>query len=55
MVMCKDIYVDGWKENEVENVKTGEVEVLDEFIGDVKMEEMEEEKYLGSWILSKGN
>ena len=47
-----DLFVDGWKLEEIENKITGETEVNEEFEGEQPIEEKESEKYLGQ-ILSK--
>ena len=50
-----DLFVDGWKMIEVTEVETGE-EVLEEaHIGLNKMDEVNEEKYLGDIISHDGS
>lgn len=50
-----DIFVDGWNVFEEENIEKGEITTKDVFVGEIKVKETEEEKYLGSWIIGKGN
>ena len=51
---CQDLSVDKWKEVEMENDITGEIETKDIYDGDHLMEEKTEEKYLGDVIATDG-
>ena len=47
--------VDGWSEDYFENVKNKEIELIEKHIGKVLIEEVEEQKYLGFVLSSKGD
>ena len=49
-----DLHVDGWKVVEVTEVTTGEKILDDEYTGAHKMEEVDNEKYLGDILSSDG-
>ena len=51
---CQDLSVDQWKEVEVRNDVTGEVDLEDIWTGEKVMEEKSEEKYLGDIISIDG-
>ena len=53
--LCKDLEVDGWDERVEKNEVTGKYVKVDVEIGKVKMERIEETKYLGSIIQSNGS
>ena len=50
-----ELLVDGWKETFVDNIETGECDLVDEYIGEIPIEETEEQKYLGFILSSKGD
>ena len=52
---CPELKVDKWEVKLVENFKTSEKALEDEFVGEHVMEESENEKYLGDYISNKGN
>ena len=52
--ICPDLFVDGWRLGNVEEVETKAEYGEDEEIGLVKMEEVEDEKYLGDIISQDG-
>ena len=52
--ICPDLHVDGWKVVEVTEVTTGEKILDDEYTGAHKMEEVDNEKYLGDILSSDG-
>ena len=52
--LCKDLYVDGWKIDIVEDLETGESIQKESFVGPQKMKEKEEQIYLGDVISSDG-
>ena len=54
-VLNNALYVDGWKEEYVENKENGEMDLVEHYIGDVILEEVKEQKYLGFVISSEGN
>ena len=51
---CQDLLVETWKEVEVINDVTGDIEIKDVFNGDAIMEQKSEEKYLGDVISVDG-
>ena len=51
---CQPLYVDNWKEPEVEDCETGEIKIEDTLDGEEIMEEKESEKYLGDIISKDG-
>ena len=53
--MNNEVFVDGWKEDYIENIETGEINLVDNYIGEVPIEEVKEQKYLGFVISSIGN
>ena len=50
---CHDMFVDNWKEMDAKG-EDGQDNIEDVYIGNVKMEESEEEKYLGDIIAKDG-
>ena len=52
--ICPDLFVDGWKLCDVDDVETRTSFGKDEEIGLVKMEEVSDEKYLGDIIANDG-
>lgn len=50
-----ELFVDGWKESYVENGDTGEVDLVESYIGEVEIEEVTEQRYLGFVISASGN
>jgi hypothetical protein len=50
-----ELLVDGWKETFVDNIETGECDLVDEYIGEIPIGETEEQKYLGFILSSKGD
>ena len=54
-VINNALFVDGWKEDYVENKETGEMDLVEQYIGDVELEQVKEQKYLGFVISSEGN
>ena len=51
---CQDLSVDKWTEVDVMNDVTGEVEIIDDCVGEHTMDEKTEEKYLGDVISTDG-
>ena len=51
---CQDLGVENWAEVELTNDETGDIEVQDLYKGEVKIDETNEEKYLGDVISSDG-
>ena len=51
---CPELGIDSWKLKEKTNFETKTGEYIDEFDGDIMMEESEEEKYLGDIITHDG-
>jgi hypothetical protein len=51
---CQPLYVDNWKETEVEDSDTGNIKVEDTCDGDEIMEEKDSERYLGDVISKDG-
>ena len=51
---CQSLFIDSWKETEIENSETGTVTIEDYFDGEDIMEEMEGERYLGDIIANDG-
>ena len=49
------LFVDGWEEDYVESIETGEFNLVDNHIGEVPIEDVKEQKYLGFVISSSGN
>ena len=49
------IYVDSWSEKYIENKLTGETELVEKFEGKIKVEEVQQQKYLGFVLSSTGN
>ena len=49
------IYVDGWEEEYLVNNENQEVDLKEKYIGKIPIEEVEQQKYLGFMISSKGN
>ena len=52
--ICPDLFVEGWKMTEVEEIDTGKVEIEEEYDGLCKMEEVSEDKYLGDILSEDG-
>ena len=52
--ICPDLFVEGWKIKEVEEINVDHGEVEDEYVGECKMDEVSEEKYLGDIISVDG-
>ena len=50
-----DLYVDGWKVQEIENIATKDVKWLDTFEGEEDISESTSEKYLGQIICNDGS
>ena len=51
---CQPLFVENWKENEVEDSETGEIKIEDTCDGDEIMEEKDSERYLGDVIAKDG-
>ena len=51
---CKDLYVDGWKIEETHDIQSGEDITIENNIGNVKMKETSDQKYLGDIISNDG-
>ena len=51
---CKDLYVDGWKIEETHDIQSGEDITIEKNIGNVKMKETSDQKYLGDIISNDG-
>ena len=51
---CPDLYLDHWKLKKVEDFETGESEFVDTEIGEFKVSEATDEKYLGDIISYDG-
>ena len=54
-VITNDLYVDIWSKEHKENVETGEADLVERFAGQVPMEKVQEQKYLGFVISNSGN
>ena len=54
-VISNKLFVDAWKEEYVENSESGEMDLVEKYIGEVALEEVSEQKYLGFVISSSGN
>ena len=52
--LCKDLFVDTWKLNVVENIVTGQLEQKESFGGQEKMKVKHEQVYLGDTISDDG-
>ena len=54
--ICPDLFVDGWKLKEVSEIDTGIVEddLVDDYDGLEKMDEVTDERYLGDVISKDG-
>ena len=52
--ICPDLFVEGWKMSEVEEIKTGKVVIEEAYDGFCKMEEVSEDKYLGDILSEDG-
>ena len=52
--LCRDLFVDGWKIDLVEDAETGKVEQIESFAGPELMSEKDEQLYLGDVISSDG-
>ena len=50
-----ELLVDGWKETFVDNIETGECDLVDEYIGEIPIGETEEQTYLGFILSCKGD
>ena len=53
--MNNKIYVDTWIEEYFENKETGEIDLKEKYTGKAEIEDVKEQKYLGSYWCSKGN
>ena len=51
---CADLHVNGWEVKPVEEINTGKEVLVDKFMGEVKIEEVKEEKYLGDLLTDDG-
>ena len=51
---CTDLYVDGWKEENVTNVETNIVQIEDTYEGEEILKLTEGEKYLGDILTNDG-
>ena len=49
------IHVDKWMEEYFENKETGEIDLKEKYTGEVEIEEVKEQKYLGFILSSNGN
>ena len=49
------VYVDCWKEEYIENSETGEIDLNEKYIGEVPIEQVQQQKYLGFTLSSRGN
>ena len=54
-VINNELLVDGWKETFIDNIETGETDLVDEFIGEIPIGETGEQKYLGFILSGKGD
>ena len=54
-VKNNSIYVDGWDEEYVGNAESSEIELKEKYVGKIPIQEVENQKYLGFMISSKGN
>ena len=52
--ICRDLFVDGWKVDLIEDAETGDLQQKESFIGPQKMEEKKEQMYLGDVISADG-
>ena len=52
--ICPDLYVDGWKLEDVTDIETGLTSEVEEFSGQYEMKEVNNEKYLGDIISNDG-
>ena len=50
-----ELLVDVWKETFIDNIETGETDLVDEYIGEIPIGETGEQKYLGFILSSKGD
>ena len=55
IVRNNTIYVDGWKEDYIENEANGEIEMKEKYVGKIAIEDVQKQKYLGFVISSKGD
>ena len=53
--MNTELLVDSWEQNYKENTKTGELELVENYIGEVPIGKTTEYKYLGFMISAKGD
>ena len=51
---CSPVFLDSWTSKEIENEKTGNIELHEEYSGKMKIQEVTEFKYLGNIITSEG-
>ena len=52
--VCPELFIDGWKLKDVDEVDTDSFTVEDEYDGLVNMESVQQEKYLGDILTSDG-
>ena len=49
------LHVDNWSVNNVENIQTGEAELVESYTGQTEIENVTEQKYLGFVLSSTGD
>ena len=54
-VINTELFVDKWEEEYSENPETGEMDLVERYIGKVMLEEVKEQKYLGFVLSNTGN
>ena len=52
--LCGDLYVDGWKLDVVTDAQSGKCSQFEQFVGPVRMEEKDEQMYLGDIVSADG-
>ena len=51
---CSDIFLDSWEVKEAEHLQTGKVFLKETFLGQQKINQVNNEKYLGDQISADG-
>ena len=55
IVLNSQLAVDSWKTEHIENLKTGETDLVEKYEGKIKIDKTESQKYLGFILSSKGD